>query len=486
MKTKMLLVVAIVFAMNVNAQTPERKWGLGIQGGLEQYNGDFGNGFYNFNQPFYGFGGISISRNISEHFDIELNTTLGDIGHENSDYKNHSNVSFSRSMFQFNVNAKYNFFKYDNVKLRPFVFAGLGYLRFADDKRSGREINNMQLPDFGFGLTYKVSPIVSVVFKETFMISDYDRIEYVSGGEHNDSYLQHSIGLVFNLGKAKDTDGDGISDRIDNCPEIAGLALFKGCPDTDGDGITDAEDNCPKTKGLKEFNGCPDTDGDGVADKEDNCPKIKGLKALNGCPDTDGDGITDAEDSCPKVKGLEKFKGCPDTDGDGVTDAKDNCPKIKGLKALNGCPDRDNDGVADKDDICPDVAGLLKNKGCPEVKKEEKAVLEKALHGIKFQSGKNIITTSSYSILNNVVSLLKKNSNYKLKIEGHTDSQGNDNMNLELSKNRANAVKNYLIKKGIDANRLSSKGFGEAKPIADNNTSKGRAENRRVELTIGF
>ena len=432
MKTKMLLIIAVVFAINVNAQTPERKWGLGIQGGLEQYNGDFGNGFYNFNQPFYGFGGISISRNISEHFDIELNTTLGDIGHENSDYKNHSNVSFSRSMFQFNVNAKYNFFKYDNVKLRPFVFAGLGYLRFADDKRSGREINNMQLPDFGFGLTYKVSPIVSVVFKETFMISDYDRIEYVSGGEHNDSYLQHSIGLVFNLGKAKDTDGDGISDRIDNCPEIAGLALFKGCPDTDGDGITDAEDNCPKTKGLKEFNGCPDTDGDGVADKEDNCPKIKGLKALN------------------------------------------------------GCPDRDNDGVADKDDICPDVAGLLKNKGCPEVKKEEKAVLEKALHGVKFQSGKNIITTSSYSILNNVVSLLKKNSNYKLKIEGHTDSQGNDNMNLELSKNRATAVKNYLIKKGIAANRLSSKGFGEAKPIADNNTSKGRAENRRVELTIGF
>ena len=112
--------------------------------------------------------------------------------------------------------------------------------------------------------------------------------------------------------------------------------------------------------------------------------------------------------------------------------------------------------------------------------------MEKALHGIKFQSGKDIITKSSYPILNNVVSILKKNPKYNLKIEGYTDSQGDDNMNLELSKKRAKAVKNYLIDKGITETRLSSMGFGETKPIANNKTSKGRAENRRVELTIVF
>jgi len=479
MKTKILLLIAIIFVTTVKAQTTDRKWGIGFNLGSEQYNGDFGNGFYNFNQAFYGFGGVSISRNISEHFDVELNASLGEIG-----FVENKTNSFRHSMFQFNINAKYNFFKYEDVKFRPFVFAGLGYLHFSD-KNSDRKIENMQLPDFGIGITYKVSPVVSIVFKETFMYSDYDNLEYETE-KHQDLYLQHSLGMVFSIGKAKDTDSDGISNRNDLCPEIAGLELYKGCPDTDGDGVADSEDNCPKVKGLKNLNGCPDTDNDGITDAEDECPKVKGLKELKGCPDTDSDGITDAKDNCPKVKGLVKFNGCPDTDSDGVADPEDSCPKIKGLKNLNGCPDKDNDGVADKDDVCPDVAGLLKNKGCPEVKEKEKAALKKALHGVKFQSGKDIITRSSYSVLNNVASILENNSKYNLKIEGYTDSRGDDNMNLDLSKNRAKAVEKYLIDKGINKSRLSSNGFGEAKPVADNKTSKGRAENRRVELSIEF
>jgi len=477
MKTKTILLLAIIFAINLNAQTPERRWGLGFNVGAEQYNGEYGNGFYKF-KPFYGFVGISAARNITEHLDIELNGSLGEIG-----YFDNSN-SFRFSLLQININAKYNFFKYDDVKFRPFVFGGIGYLHFSD-KRSDRKFNNMQLPDLGFGVTYKVSPTISVVFKETFIFSDYDNVDYQVEGR-KDMYLQHTIGVVFNIGIAKDTDGDGITDRNDNCPEVVGIEAFNGCPDTDGDGIIDSEDKCPKVKGLKEFNGCPDTDGDGIADTEDKCPKVKGLKEFNGCPDTDGDGIVDSEDNCPKIKGLKEFNGCPDTDGDGIIDSEDNCPNTKGLEKLQGCPDKDNDGVADKDDICPDVAGLIKNKGCPEVKKEEKKILEKALHGVKFQSGKDVITNSSFPILDNVVSLLEKNPSYKLKIEGHTDSQGDDNMNLELSKKRAKAVKQYIVNKGIKENRLSSEGYGETKPVADNNTSKGRSENRRVELTIEF
>ncbi len=125
-----------------------------------------------------------------------------------------------------------------------------------------------------------------------------------------------------------------------------------------------------------------------------------------------------------------------------------------------------------------------KNKGYSGVKKGEKKILEKALYVINFKSGRATINKSSYGILDKVVSIMKDNSKYNLRIEGHTDSQGDETFNLKLSKNRALAVKNYLMRKGIGADRLSIEGFGAAVPIADNKTAKGRAENRRVELTV--
>ncbi len=475
----LLLTLAIATVFSSFAQTPERKWGVGLYGGAQQYAGDLGNGFFKFDQALYAFGGLSVARSFGEHFDLELNGTYGEIGHFDKQQNN-----FRFKMTQINLNAKYTFFRYDKVKFRPFVFAGLGYLNFSD-VHSDRTLDNWVLPDAGLGLTYHVSPVISIVLKETFIYSDYDNVDLKAGG-YKDAYLQHSLGVVFNLGKPKDDDGDGIPNKLDKCPNEAGELLFNGCPDTDGDGIADIEDKCPSVKGLKEFGGCPDTDGDGIQDSEDKCPKVKGLAKFNGCPDTDGDGIQDSEDKCPKVKGLAKFNGCPDTDGDGIADAADRCPKVKGLKSLQGCPDKDGDGIADKDDLCPNVAGIKANKGCPEVKKEEKKILEKALHGIKFKSAKAIITPSSYPILNNVVDIMKNNPSYNLKIEGHTDSQGKDEMNLNLSKKRALAVKNYLIKKGVSASRLSSEGYGETRPIADNKTSAGRAQNRRVELTVVF
>ena len=408
-KVKIALFIALLCAMSVNAQSPDKRWGLGVNGGLEQYNGDFGGGFYNVNQNPYGFFGISVARNLTEHFDVEMTSTYGKVGY----YENSVN-RFSDHMFQLNMNAKLNFFKYDDVKLRPFVFAGLGYLYFKD-----KEIDNMQLPDFGAGVTYKVSSVVSLVLKETFMYTDYDRIENETGGI-NDMYLQHSIGLVFNLGSSKDSDGDGVSDKKDACPTVAGLEEFKGCPDTDRDGVADADDMCPKEVGLVAFKGCPDTDGDGVSDRKDACPTNAGLEALNGCPDFDGDGVADAKDHCPKVAGLVDFKGCPDTDGDGVEDSKDACPRENGT--ANGCPDSDGDGVANKFDACPNTAGIHANKGCPAVKAEVTSVLEQALHGVKFQSGKDVLTNSSYGILKNVVSIMQNNPAYKLEINGHTDS----------------------------------------------------------------
>jgi outer membrane protein OmpA-like peptidoglycan-associated protein len=177
------------------------------------------------------------------------------------------------------------------------------------------------------------------------------------------------FGINITIGKIpKDKDKDGIADKEDACPDIAGSVVFKGCPDRDGDSIPDKDDSCPDVKGLKALKGCPDRDGDGIADAEDKCPDDKGLAEFDGCPDRDGDKIIDKDDECPDEAGAAEFMGCPDKDLDGTPDKYDACPDVPGSKELKGCPDKDGDGVLDKDDACPDVAGPVENKGCPQTK----------------------------------------------------------------------------------------------------------------------
>ena len=166
-----------------------------------------------------------------------------------------------------------------------------------------------------------------------------------------------------------------------------------------------------------------------------------------------------------------------------MRDADDECPTVAGN--LNGCPDSDGDGVKDADDQCPQTAGLAANNGCPEVKEEVKKVLELAVKNIQFNSNSDVLKNSSYNSLNEVADLMKEN-NFDLKLSGYTDNTGKAEYNLELSRRRANAVKQYLVDKGIDAGRLSADGFGIANPVADNSTPQGRAQNRRVELEIVF
>jgi outer membrane protein OmpA-like peptidoglycan-associated protein len=262
---------------------------------------------------------------------------------------------------------------------------------------------------------------------------------------------------------------------------------INGCPiDNDKDGVPDYMDKCPSVAGLAAFSGCPDKDGDGIEDAMDDCPDVKGLPALKGCPDQDGDGVRDSQDKCPDIKGTVEMSGCPDADGDGVTDAADRCPAAKGTKELQGCADTDGDGIADIDDKCPLVPGIKDNKGCPIVKEEAIKVFTQALTGILFETGKDVIRTSSYGILDNMVKIMKDNPEYNLSINGHTDSAGDDAVNLDLSQRRADAVVKYLTKKGIEAARMTSKGFGETMPVADNDTAAGRAKNRRVEFKVVF
>lgn len=263
--------------------------------------------------------------------------------------------------------------------------------------------------------------------------------------------------------------------------------------DTDGDGLMDSVDKCPKTPGPRDNKGCPwpDTDGDGLKDNVDKCPKTPGPQDNKGCPwpDTDGDGLTDNVDKCPKKAGPRENKGCPygDRDGDGLKDNVDKCPDKAGPKENKGCPDkdRDKDSVVDRLDKCPDVPGVKELKGCPrkilvEVRKKKITILQK----IEFAFNSSKIRKRSYSILDQVVSVLRSRPNIRIRIEGHTDNVGKPSYNLQLSKRRAASVRRYLVKKGIDASRLDSEGYGETKPLEPNTTTENRAKNRRVQFTI--
>jgi OOP family OmpA-OmpF porin len=277
----------------------------------------------------------------------------------------------------------------------------------------------------GLGLTLWFTENVGLSYRATYKHSFEDVREDMP------SHMQHFAGLTFKFG-GKDTDGDGIYDKDDACPEVAGLKQFNGCPDTDGDGITDASDACPDVAGPVEFNGCPDTDGDGTQDKNDKCIDVKGPKENGGCP----------------------------------------------------WPDRDGDKVLDKDDKCPDVKGTVANNGCPEVSDEVIKQLNAYAKTILFNSGKSTFQQQTYPVLQSIVAILKEYPSSNFSIEGHTDSDGKDAANQKLSEDRSGAVKNYLIENGIASSRLSSVGFGEAKPIDTNKTKAGKANNRRVEVRL--
>ncbi len=340
--------------------------------------------------------------------------------------------------------------------LDPTIGIGGGY-SWIDNNGAGTLNGSVGL---NFWFTENLAFTLNSMYKYAF---NYDSNNSPNGVYSSDSngvpaHFQHSAGIKLIFGGV-DTDGDGIYDKNDECPEVAGLLEFNGCPDSDGDGIEDRRDACPNTFGLAQFEGCPDTDGDGIADPQDKCPTVAGLPALMGCPDADGDGIADAEDECPNEAGPAANNGCP-------------------------YQDRDNDGVLDKDDQCPDVAGTVANNGCPEVTAVVIAELNEYSKTVLFDLNKATIREESKEALNSIAEIMMEFPNTIFHIEGHTDSQGSDEYNLKLSKERAASVREYLVSQGIPTSRLTSEGYGESQPIATNNTAKGRQMNRRVEISL--
>ncbi len=307
-----------------------------------------------------------------------------------------------------------------------------------------------------------------------------------NGGDQTGSpRVRAFIGFVFEP-RIGDRDGDGIRDNVDQCPDqpedMDGFQDEDGCPDldNDGDGIPDSKDKCPNVKGTWEHEGCPaegDRDGDGIPDSQDKCPDdpedIDGFEDDDGCPelDNDQDGIPDNLDKCPNEPedkdGFEDADGCPDLDNDkdGIPDKLDKCPNEP--ETYNGVEDEDG---------CPDA-----EKGRVMRTKGKIMILDK----VYFDTGKATIKPVSFGILDAVFALLKNSKDIELvEIQGHADERGNDNANLRLTQARTQSVKEYLVKKGIEEERLVAHGYGETRPLCTEHNETCWEKNRRVEFVI--
>jgi OOP family OmpA-OmpF porin len=234
-----------------------------------------------------------------------------------------------------------------------------------------------------------------------------------------------------------------------------------------------------------------DRDGDGVVDPVDACPDRPG-PGPSGCPvlDSDADGWLDPDDRCPDVAGVEP-DGCPllDRDRDTFLDEVDACPSEPGI-APDGCPlrDRDGDGLLDPDDRCPDEPetrnAFEDADGCPDEIPAEVKEFTGVIEGIFFDLDKSTIRPRSRPVLDRAVSMLSRHPSVHVEISGHTDSSGGYAYNVGLSGRRADAVKGYLVGRGIDASRIVTRGAGPDEPLADNATKVGREKNRRIEFRI--
>lgn len=301
--------------------------------------------------------------------------------------------------------------------------------------------------------------------------------EYINWG------AQVGLSLVFGGGgggpaKVKDKDQDGVSDKLDRCPntpigkpvDAAGCAASQ--KDADRDGVNDEVDACGGTPAGEpvDAEGCSnaqkDDDRDGVLNPADRCP---------GSPA----GLPVDSTGCPTAP--------PDGDKDGVPDGADQCPNSPAGQPVNpsGCPvlrDSDGDGVPDGRDLCPNTlkGEAINENGCTIIfQKQARSVI---LRGVNFQTGKATLTPEARDILRDIAAQLVENPQYRVQISGHTDNTGSRATNMRLSFARARSVERFLEASGVPLSQVTAKGFGPDVPIASNQTVEGRAQNRRVEL----
>lgn len=404
----------------------------------------------------------------------------------------------------------------------PYFGGGLGIQNTEFSAGNTDADDNTVAFQVGAGLHYWFSNSTSLGIDYRFVTAEDPEFESTDQNGVRSAlegdYKAHNIGASFRYsfgGSFLDTDGDGVTDRNDQCPNTPeGVKVYSnGCPvDLDQDGVPDYLDKCPNTpQGTPvDSNGCPfDSDGDGVPDHLDQCPGTPANVKVDarGCPlDSDGDGIPDYLDKCPNTAAgaAVNAQGCDlsDKDGDGIPDHLDKCPDSPAGQAVgpDGCPlDSDGDGIPDYLDECPNTPPGLKilPNGCAlvgdcrrprpgEAVDANGCALDQrfVLRGVKFEFDSDQLTAEAKRILNDVADTLAAYPGVRIEVQGHTDSLGTDAYNLGLSERRSISVKRYLVGRGVDGSGMNPVGYGETAPIADNATSEGQEENRRVEFRV--
>jgi OmpA-OmpF porin, OOP family len=410
-------------------------------------------------------------------------------------------------------------FDIDLNRVWPYFGAGVGFQQTKYSGDLGSDDDATVTYQVGGGVGIPLTDYTTLSIDYRYRVADDPKLDFGDDFSTKTEYSAHNIGAslryALGTGAGRDSDGDGVPDRKDKCPNTPkGVQVYSdGCPvDLDQDGVPDYLDKCPNTPAGTPVNaeGCPfDSDGDGVPDHLDQCPGTPtGVKVDGkGCPlDSDGDGVPDYLDKCPEtpVGQAVNAQGCEisDKDGDGIPDHLDKCPDSDPSIKVgpDGCPlDSDGDGIPDHLDECPNTPPGLKvlPNGCALVgdcrkPRPGEAVDAKGcavdqrfiLRGVKFEFDSDKLTKPAELILNDVADTLAAYPDVTVEVQGHTDSLGTDAYNLGLSERRSNSVKRYLAGRGVNGDRLRPVGYGEAQPIADNGTAEGQEENRRVEFRV--
>jgi len=457
--------------------------------------------------------GIFLRYHLHDQFSARFNAVYGRLSgdeyNSNTAWRRERGFQFTTDMAEFSLQAEWRplaAFYATPGKFSPYIFAGAGLLHFKahpDFSRNKYDVLFKLIEDdrqadyaktrfpwiLGLGVDYRHDQRPWLLGIEAGIrrpYTDYlDGVSLSANPRKKDWYGLVLLSAAWRFSLSQDADGDGIADDDDECPNVAGLAIYNGCPDTDRDQIADPFDDCPMLAGLPALKGCPDTDGDGVADPYDECPDQAGEATRKGCPfvDTDGDGLEDQIDKCPEQAGPVERNGCPeiDTDRDGVFDDEDRCPTAYGLPIFNGCPDTDGDGIEDAKDHCPTIFGVYANHGCPETYDASEAAADLSRQYLLFAPGSADL--DKYALLDRVAEFMRDNPDYRLILEGFADTAESPQANDQLSRLRVLNCLRYLERQGIATARMRYLSHG-ARYAFNGNTDEERQFNRRVEFKL--